>query len=129
MQAEGLGERSILEAEERLRQAMLAADTGALEEMLSADLIFTSHMGQVLGKADDLAAHASGLFKIHALDPSERQIRLHADFAVVSVRMRIEGTFNGAPANGDFRFTRIWKPNAAGRLQVVAGHAGMLAGG
>ncbi len=50
-------ETQILEAEEQLRQAMLASDVNALDDLLSPELIFTNHLGQVMGKQDDLAAH------------------------------------------------------------------------
>jgi len=43
----------ITAAEERLRLAMLASNAGALDELISSDLIFTNHMGQILGKQDD----------------------------------------------------------------------------
>lgn len=40
-------ETQILEAEERLRLAMLGSDVAALDELLAPDLIFTSHSGTV----------------------------------------------------------------------------------
>jgi hypothetical protein len=46
--------------------------------LLSPELIFTNHLGQVLGKADDLAAHRSGLLRIEELRPSEQQVRASA---------------------------------------------------
>jgi hypothetical protein len=59
-------EGEILEVEERLRQAMLASDASTLDELLAPELIFTNHLGQVLGKQDDLGAHQSGLVQISA---------------------------------------------------------------
>jgi hypothetical protein len=46
---------------------------------------------------------------------------------VVSVRMRLIGTYGGAPANGDFRFTRVWARSRQETWQVVAAHAGLIA--
>jgi hypothetical protein len=45
--------------------------------------------------------------------------------AVVSVRMRVAGTYDGNPANGDFRFTRVWALTFENSLRVVAAHAGI----
>ena len=104
----GIIETQILEAEDRLRTAMLSSDIDALDELLASELIFTNHLGQLLGKEDDLAAHKSGMLKVHELKPSEQHIRLNGDVAIVSVRMRLSGTYGGSPANGDFRFTRVW---------------------
>lgn len=53
------------------RQAKLASDCQALEELISADLIFTNHVGQVFGKQDDLKMHCNGVLKLHRLESSE----------------------------------------------------------
>jgi len=119
-------ERQILEAEERLRQAMLSSDVETLDELLAPELVFTSHLGQVLGKQNDLAAHRSGLVKITELTPSEQIIHLHGDVAVVSVRVHLAGCYAGTPSEAKFRFTRVWAKSSGGSWQVVAGHACVL---
>lgn len=120
-------ETQIINAEERLRLAMLASDVSTLDELLAPEIIITSHLGELLGKQDDLAAHKSGLFKINELKPSERQIQIHGEVAIVSVRMQVSGSYNGNPANGDFRYTRVWAVSASGTWQIVAAHIGMVA--
>lgn len=120
-------EAQIEEAEQQLRKAMLHSDVPALDGLLASDLIFTNHLGHVLGKEDDLAAHRSGVVKIEALEPSEMQIRLRGDVAIVSVRVRLEGTWNGNPASGNFRFTRVWSHSPSGAWQVIAAHSGLIA--
>jgi ketosteroid isomerase-like protein len=120
-------ETQIINAEERLRQAMLASDVSVLNELLAPEIIITSHLGELLGKRDDLAAHASGLIKIHELNPSEQHIQIHREVAIVSVRMQLFGSYNGSPANGDFRFTRVWAVSSSGVWHIVAAHIGMVA--
>lgn len=118
----------IEEAEERLRLAMLASDVKALDEMLAPDLVFTSHLGQCLGKEADLSAHKSGSLSISKLEPSEQTIkRVGGDVVVVSVRVKVVGQYAGQPADGDFRFTRVWVMSPNSRWQVVAAHAGVIA--
>jgi Domain of unknown function (DUF4440) len=95
------------EAEDRLMQAMLHSDVSALEGLLAQDLIFTNHLGQLVGKEDDLAAHGSGVLKIHELQSSEQRIQARGETAIVSVRVKLKGTYSGVPAHGDFRFTRV----------------------
>ncbi len=120
-------ETQILEAEERLRRAMLDSDVGALDALLAAELIFTNHLGQVLRKEDDLNAHRLGLVKVTELTPSERHIQLRADVAVVSVRVHLSGRYAGVASEADFRFTRVWGLSAAGTWHVIAGHASVVA--
>jgi ketosteroid isomerase-like protein len=117
----------IVEVEDQLRTAMLNSDVAALNELLAPDLIFTNHLGQLLGKDDDLAAYRSGVLKVVSLEPSELHVRPLGDAAVVSVRMQLSGTYEGAPANGDFRFTRVWARSQQERWQIVAAHAGLIA--
>ena len=117
-------EMQIIEAEEQLRVAMLTCDVSRLDELLAAELIFTNHLGQLLGKKDDLEAYMSGLLKVEQLISSERQILLHEKVAIVSVRMRLSGTYDGNPASGDFRFTRVWAASSArNSWQIIAAQA------
>jgi ketosteroid isomerase-like protein len=120
-------QEQIVQVEDRLRTAMLNSDVTALNELLAPDLIFTNHLGQLLGKDDELAAYRSGVLKVLSLEPSERQVRALGDVAVVSVRMQLIGTYEGAPANGDFRFTRVWARSQQETWQIVAAHAGLIA--
>ena len=116
-------EMQIAEAEERLCVAMLGSDVGTLDELLAPELIFTNHLGCVIGKEDDLAAHRSATMKVHELMPSERHIRIYGDVAIVSVRVHLSGCYAGVPSQGDFRFTRVWALSGDRVWRVVAGHS------
>jgi ketosteroid isomerase-like protein len=120
-------EAQIINAEERLRLAMLASDVSTLDELLAPEIIITSHLGELLSKQDDLAAHESGLFEINTLNPSERRIQVHGEMAIASVRMQVSGSYNGSPANGDFRYTRVWAVSPSNTWHIVAAHIGMVA--
>jgi ketosteroid isomerase-like protein len=120
-------EMQILAVEDQLRAAMLSSDVNALNELLAAELIFTNHFGALLGKEADLAAHRSGMLKIQKLEPSEQTIRFAGEVAIVSVRTRVEGTYAGNPANGDFRFTRVWALSPSNTWQVIAAHSALVA--
>jgi ketosteroid isomerase-like protein len=117
----------ILEVEEQLRTAMLGSDVATLSELLAPDLFFANHLGQLTGKEDEIAAYRSGVLKVMNLEPSEQQVRALGDVAVVSVRMQMSGTYAGIPANGDFRFTRVWARSQQGKWQIVAAQAGLIA--
>ncbi len=112
----------VSEAEERLRQAMLHSDVRVLDELIAPELLFTSHFGQLVSKADDLASHRAGLLRLTALEPSQQHIQLHPDFAVVSVLMHLAGAYAGAPIDQNIRYTRVWAVSPTGALQLIAGH-------
>jgi ketosteroid isomerase-like protein len=119
-------ELQISDAEDRLRSAMLSSNVGALSELLAPELIFTNHLGQLQGRENDLAAYRSGILTIEHLVPSEQHILVVHEVAIVSVRVQLTGTYNGSPANGAFRFTRVWSLSPDKNWHVVAAHSGLV---
>ncbi len=119
-------ETEILKAEEQLRLAMLDSDVNTLNKLFAPELVFTNHLGQVLGKEDDLAAHQSGMLKIEVLIPSEQEIKLIGNVAIVTVKMHLIGSYAGVSSNNDFRFTRIWTRSSTGTWQIVAAHSSIV---
>ena len=119
-------EAQVIELEERLRLAMMNSDVATLDELIAPELLFTTHMGQLASKADDLAAHRARLLRATTLEPSERQFQIHPTFAVVSVLMHLVGTYDGVPIDQHIRYTRVWAVSSSGKLQIVAGHMSEL---
>ncbi len=119
-------EAQIIKAEERLKLAMLDSDVKVLDELLAPELIFTNHLGQVLGKQDDLAAHQSGKFKIEVLIPSARRIQAIENVAIVTVKIHLIGSYEGNDFDNDLRFTRIWNLSSGGTWQIVAAHSSVV---
>lgn len=115
-------ETRVIAAEERLRQAMMRNDVTLLDELISPDLLFTGHLGQLATKEEDLAAHRARLLRVTGMEPSERRIQLHDDFAVVSVLMHLTGSYDGTPIDQHMRYTRVWAVSESGALRIVAGH-------
>ena len=68
-----------------------------------------------------------GVLKIDGLEPSEQHVRVLGEIAVVSVRMQVSGTYDDVPANGDFRFTRVWARSQREGWQIVAAHSVLIA--
>lgn len=108
-------------AEAELRAAQLSGDVAALERLIDDALVFTGPDGGIYGKADDLDAHRRGWVRITRLEPSDERVQSFGDVAVVSVRMEMAGAWRGEPFAGPFRYTRVWRRDAAG-WRVVAGH-------
>jgi hypothetical protein len=116
-----LSDASLHTAEAALRQAQLASDVPALDRLVDETLRFIGPDGAVYGKQDDLDAHRRGMVRITRLEPSEEHIQRFGPIAVVSVRMEMSGTFNGAAFAGPFRYTRVWCARREG-WRIVAGH-------
>jgi hypothetical protein len=112
---------SLLACETALRQAQLTSNVQELDRLVDDTLVFTGPNGAVYGKQDDLDAHRRGLIRITRLEPSEERVQRFGHIAVVSVRMEMSGTFEGAPFAGPFRYTRVWRAHENG-WRIVAGH-------
>lgn len=119
----GSPDPEIVALEARMRSAQLAADVGALESLISDDLLFTGPDGQLGSKSQDLRAHGSGAIRMRSHQPEELRIRrVGADLAVTSLRARLAVEVEGALVEGAFRYTRVWAREADRSWRVVAGH-------
>ena len=116
---------TIREAEEDLRLAMLRSDADALNRLLSDDLVFTTFLGTVISKEDDVEAHRSGLLQMHRVELTDQRVRIEGELAIVTCEARIDATFSGARADQRLRFTRVWR-SEAGIPRVLAGQATLI---
>lgn len=118
----------IEEVEGRLRGAMLSSDVDRLDEMLSDETVFTNQDGVRLSKADDIAAHQSGLLDIERLDVrGEPIIRVLSDSAIVCVTVELAGAYDGQTFGGVFAYSRVWY-RRDGRWQIEAAHCSCVKG-
>lgn len=120
-------EEDLLAAEESLRQAMLRGDVAALDALISDDLVFVNHTGQVFDKEMDLSAHRSGVLRLTRLEVSEPIIRYLSAGAVVIVGASVAGTHGGAPFEARLRYSRVWQW-VDERPQVVTGQCTLIPG-
>jgi ketosteroid isomerase-like protein len=112
---------AIKHSEEQLRRAMLASDVDALERLIHDDLLFLGPTGALARKDEDLENHRSGRQRMTRLDPHDVVIELFGDdVGVVTVVAELEGTFDGTPFAGTFRYLRTWRCEH-GRWQIIAG--------
>ena len=119
-------ESEIIEAEELLRLAMLNSDVNTLDKLLANELVFSNHLGQVLGKQDDIAAHQSGKFRIEVLTPSERRIQVIGNVAIVTVKVHLVGSYEDTDFDNNLRFTRVWHLSSSNTWQIVAAHSSVV---
>jgi ketosteroid isomerase-like protein len=119
----GASDPEIIGLEVQLRDAQLSADIGALDALIGEDLLFTGPDGELGTKAQDLAAHRSGLVRFRAHEPEELSVRrVGLDVAVVALRARLVVEVAGSLVSGTYRYTRIWAREGDGGWRVVGGH-------
>ncbi len=119
----GPAEPEIVALETRLRAAQIASDVGVLNELIADDLLFTGADGALATKAQDLAAHGSGIVRFRTHAPRElRTRRIGNNVVVVSLPAQLGVEIGSSLQQGAFRYTRVWAKESGGSWRVVAGH-------
>jgi ketosteroid isomerase-like protein len=112
--------RQVEALEEQWRAAQLADDVDAMDKLLSDDYIGISMSGQVITKAQQLDRLRSHKFALTRLDLGEMQIKLVGAIAIVTSRAQVEGTNDGAPIKGTFRYTRVYQRLPSGAWKITS---------
>src|SRR6202522_3420695 len=99
--------RQVEALEEQWRQAQLSGDVATMDKLLSDDYIGISMTGQVNTKMQQLDRMRMHKVALTKLDLGDRQVKLIGSIAIVTSRAEVEGTNDGLPIKGTFRYTRV----------------------
>jgi ketosteroid isomerase-like protein len=114
-------ETQIRECEARLYAAMLASDVAELNVLIADDLLFAGPTGELATKAMDLELHRTGGTQFHEFVPKDLEIRVWSEqFALVSAKIFLSGTYLGNVFAGDYRYMRVWR-NGENGWQIAGG--------
>lgn len=112
--------------EDRLLAAMLSSDVDELDRLIGDQALVSGTDGQLTTKADDIAAHQTGLLRLRTMTPQRTTIQLITpDVAIAFALISLEGTYRDQAFAGLFRYTRVWH-NTDERWQIVAAHISAL---
>src|SRR5258708_1324555 len=98
--------RQVEALEEQWRQAQLAGDVATMDKLLSDDYIGITITGQVNTKAQQLDRMRMHKIALTKLDLGERQVKLVGSISLLTSRAEGDGTNEGAPVKGTYRYTR-----------------------
>jgi ketosteroid isomerase-like protein len=120
--------RQVEALEEQWRQAQLAGDVAAMDKLLSDDYIGISMTGQVNTKMQQLDRMRMHKISLTRLDLLERQVKLIGSIAIVTSRAEVEGTNDGAPVKGTYRYTRVYQRLPSGVWKITSFEATRVPG-
>jgi ketosteroid isomerase-like protein len=112
--------RQVEALEEQWRTAQLAGDVDAMDKMLSDDYIGISMSGQVNTKAQQLDRARNHKLTLTRLDLGEMQVKMVGSIAIVTSRAQVEGTNDGVPVKGTFRYTRVYQHLPSGAWKITS---------
>jgi ketosteroid isomerase-like protein len=100
--------------------ALLAADAGALNEILAEDFLLIDVMsGSEIPKSVLLAVIDSGQLQFAAIERLESRIRVYGSAAVANGRTEMSGSFAGTTFSASSRYTHVYIEQQ-GRWRMVA---------
>jgi ketosteroid isomerase-like protein len=109
----------IVALEQQWRQATLDADVPFMDRMLSDDYIGINANGEVLTKNQMLDRMRERKLVITSFETADRKIKLLGNIAIVTSLVRLNGTSDGDPLQGDFRYTRVYQRMSGGIWKVT----------
>jgi ketosteroid isomerase-like protein len=112
--------RQVEMLEEQWRTAQLTGDIATMDKLLSDDYIGISMSGQVNTKTQQLERVKSHKFQLTRLDLREMQVKLVGAIAIVTSRADVEGTNDGAPVKGTYRYTRVYQHLPTGEWKITS---------
>ena len=86
-------------------EAYVRRDTAFLEEYLTDDCVSTFPDGTTLDKQGEIASLRSGEIAFKEMTPSDINVRIHGDAAVITGRSTIKANMTGKEVSGEYRFT------------------------
>ena len=112
--------RQVEALEEQWRQAQLSGDVDTMDSLLSDDYIGISMTGQVNTKTQQLDRMRAHKIVLSKIDLGEMQVKLVGSIAIVTSRAEVEGTNDGAPIKGTFRYTRVYQRLPSGQWKITS---------
>jgi len=109
----------IADLEQQWRIATLNADIPAMDRLLSDDYVGISWTGQVNTKPIQLDRLRRHTLILSRIDLSDSKIKLVGAIAIVTSRAEIDGSNDGAPMRGSFRYTRIYQRTTTGTWKIT----------
>jgi ketosteroid isomerase-like protein len=111
--------REIEAVEQQWRTAQLAGDVTAMDKLLAEDYLGISNNGQLNNKTQQLERLQKHMLVLTKIDSSDVKIKLLGRVGIVTTLSRIEGTNDGQPLEGLFRYTRIYKRYPDGSWKIT----------
>jgi ketosteroid isomerase-like protein len=112
--------RQVEALEEEWRVAQLSGDVVEMDKLLSDDYIGISMTGQVSTKTQQLDRMRTHKLMITRLELGEMQVKLVGSIAIVTSRAEVEGTNDGTPVKGTFRYTRVYQRLPSGDWKITS---------
>jgi len=106
--------------EEVWRSAQLNDDVDAMDKLLSDDYVGITMTGQVVTKMQQLDRMKNRTLVLSKIELDDVKVKLiDRSTAVVTSRAEVDGTNDGMPMHGTYRYTRVYSRLPAGTWKIT----------
>jgi ketosteroid isomerase-like protein len=105
--------------EEVWRTAQLNADVDAMDKLLSDDYVGITMTGQVVTKTQQLDRLRNRNVVLTKIELSDVKVRISGTTAVVTSLADVDGTNDGEPMHGMYRYTRVYSRLPSGMWKIT----------
>ena len=109
----------ITQLEQKWRQAQLSEDISTMDHLLADEFLGITAGGQVVTKAQQLDRMRTHHLALSELDISDTKMKISGNLAVVTSLAHLDGTADGKPLHGDFRYTRVYHRIGRGDWKIT----------
>ncbi len=101
------------------RTAQLNADVDAMDKLLSDDYVGITMSGQVVTKVQQLDRMRNRTLVLTRMELDDVKVKLIGTTAIVQGRAEVDGTDDGTPTHGNFRYTRVYTRLPSGTWKIT----------
>ena len=99
---------TIIASERRWVQIYKKNDADRFASLLTEDFIYTSPVGEKVLRQTYLDNLRDRTVVLTSVTPSDEEIRIHGNSAVVTATWTVDEAYRGTPFRGPARITRVW---------------------
>lgn len=105
--------------EQSWRAAQLNNDVDAMDKLLSDDYVGITMSGQVVTKMQQLDRIRNRTAKLTRIDLDDVKVKLTPPTAIVTGKAEVDGTNDGQPIHGTYRYTRVYMRSPGGSWKIT----------
>jgi ketosteroid isomerase-like protein len=111
--------RQVEKLEEVWRNAQLTGDVDAMDKLLSDDYVGITMNGQMVTKAQQLDRMRNRNLIVTTISLEDVKVKLIGTTAVVTSLAQVEGSSDGIPMHGTYRYTRVYTRLPSGSWKIT----------
>lgn len=115
-------EAELIAIQNQWAKARIDGNVEFLERLYAKEFWITSMQGTVVTRSEDIGVFASREMKPEIVSDDDMKVTVYDDFAIVTGREHVKGTYKGIAGDFLLRFTNVYV-RRDGRWQMVTHHS------